>query len=589
MANEMANLPDNSTERSSEDRLDSWKEIAAYLKCSERTVRRWEEEGLPVHRHAHKSKAAIYAYKTEIDDWWRRGQVRLKQIAQEQQPSPHVLERRGIWVASVTILAAALAMILWFNEGGLRDRLFGRASRVRIESIAVLPLDNLSRDPEQEYFSDGMTDALITDLAQIGSLRVISRTSSMQYKRTKKSLPQIARELNVDGIVEGTVQREGERVRITAQLLYGPTDKHVWAQSYDRSLREVLALQNEVASAIAHEINVSVTPQEKSRLAAARPVNLEAHEAYLKGRYYLNKRTEEGFRQAITYFSEATQEDGNYALGYAGLADSYVLVGEYSLLPAKETFSRAREAAAKALELDETLAEAHNALAGVKEDFDWDWPGAEREFQRAIELNPGYATAHQWYSELLSELGRHDEALAQIKQAQQLDPFSLIVNAVYADALRTAGRDDLSIEQLRKTLEIDPNFAHAHFHLGLAQLRKGAFAEAVAEFQKASALSPNVTDYKGGLGYAYARAGERTEARKLLAELKDRSTRRYVSWFYVAAIYSGLDEKDQAFASLDRAYEQHEQGFVVMRREPMFDPLRGDPRYEDLLRRLGLP
>lgn len=591
MANEMANLPDGSTERSPEDRLDSWKEIAAYLKCSERTVRRWEKEGLPVYRHAHKAKAAIYAYKTEIDAWWHSGHERLKQIgdAQEEQPSPHVLGRRGIWVASVAILAAALAAVLWFNAGGLRDRLIGRASRVRIESIAVLPLDNLSRDPEQEYFSDGMTDALITDLAQIGSLRVISRTSSMQYKRTKKSLPQIARELNVDGIVEGTVQHEGERVRITAQLLYGPTDKHIWAQSYDRSLREVLALQNEVASAIAREINVSIMPQEKLRLTTARPVNLEAHEAYLKGRYYLNKRTEEGFRQAITYFSEATQKDGNYALGYAGLADSYVLLGEYSLLPAKETFSKAREAAAKALELDETLAEAHNALAGVKEDYDWDWPGAEREFQRAIELNPGYATPHQWYAELLSELGRHGEALAQIKQAQQLDPFSLIVNAVYADALRTAGQDDLSIEQLRKTLEIDPNFAHAHFHLGLTQLRKGAFAEAIAEFQKASNLSPNVTDYKGGLGYAYARADERSEARKLLDELKDRSKQKYVSWFYIAAVYSGLGEKDQAFASLDRAYQQHEQGFVVVRREPMFDPLRADPRYGDLLRRLGLP
>jgi TolB-like protein/lipoprotein NlpI len=453
----------------------------------------------------------------------------------------------------------------------------------------VLPLENLSADPDQEYFSDGITDALITDLAQIGSLRVISRTSSMQYKRTKKSLPEIARELNVDGIVEGTVLRSGDRVRITAQLLYGPSDKHIWAQSYDRSLRDVLALQNEVAGAIANEINIKVTPQEKMRLATARPVNLEAHEAYLKGRYYLNKRTEEGFGRAIEFFSEAIQKDPDYALGHSGLAESYVLLGEYSLTPAKEAFTNAREAAAKALELDDSLAEAHNALAAVKEDYDWDWPGAEHEFQRAIELNPGYATAHQWYAELLSELGRHEQALAQIKQGQQLDPFSLIINVVYADALRTAGEDDLAIEQLRKTLQIDPNFAHAYFHLGMTHLRKGALAEAIAEFQRAATLSPNVTDYKGALGYAYARAGKRAEARQVLDELKERSGRRYVSWFYVAVIYAGLNEKDLAFACLEKAYTQHEQGFVVMNREPMFDPLRSDPRFADLLRRMNLP
>lgn len=481
------------------------------------------------------------------------------------------------------------ALLLAFNVAKLRTRIFAESRSLDIHSLAVLPLENLSHDPDQEYFSDGITDALITDLAQIGSLKVISRTSSMQYKRTKKSLPIIARELNVDGIVEGTVLRSGDRVRITAQLLYGPSDKHIWAESYERSLRDVLALQNEVASAIAQEIKVKVTPQEKMRLATARPVNLEAHEAYLKGRYFLNKRTEEGFRRAIEYFNEANEKDHNYALGHSGLADSYILIGEYSLLPPKEAFSQARDAAAKALELDDTLAEAHNALAAVKEDYDWDWPGAEREFQRAIELNPGYATAHQWYAELLSEIGRDPEALAEIRRAQQLDPFSLIINAVSADALRTAGQDDLAIEQLRKTLEIDPNFAHAHFHLGLTQLRKGAFAEATAEFQTAETLSPNVADYKGALGYAYGRLGRRDEAHKLLDELKDRSKQSYVSWFYIAAIYVGLDEKHQAFACLEKAYEEREQGLVVMRREPMFDPLRADPRYQDLLRRMNLP
>jgi TolB-like protein/DNA-binding winged helix-turn-helix (wHTH) protein/Tfp pilus assembly protein PilF len=486
-------------------------------------------------------------------------------------------------------LALITVLLLWFNVDKLRTRIFAKSRSLEIRSIAVLPLDNLSKDPSQDYFSDGITDALTTELAQIGSLRVISRTSAMHFKGTRETLPEIGRELNVDAVVEGSITRSENRVRITAQLIEAPSDRHLWAKSYERDLKDILTLQDEVARDIAKEIRVKLTPEERTRLATVRPIDPAAHEAYLKGRYYLNKRTEEGFGRAIEYFSEAIQKDPNYALGHSGLADSYVLLGEYSLTPAKEAFTKAREAAAKALELDDSLAEAHNALAAVKEDYDWDWLGAEREFQRAIELNPGYATAHQWYAELLSELGRHEQALAQIKQGQQLDPFSLIVNVVYADALRTAGEDDLAIEQLRKTLEIDPNFAHAHFHFGMTYLREGTFAEAIAEFQKAATLSPNVTDYKGGLGYAYARAGKRAEARKVLNELKERSRRRYVSWFYIAVIYAGLNEKDQAFTCLEKAYAQHEQGFVVMNREPMFDPLRSDPRFADLLLRMNLP
>jgi serine/threonine protein kinase/TolB-like protein/Flp pilus assembly protein TadD len=491
-------------------------------------------------------------------------------------------QRRAVLAAlPLLVLLVALAWSFGWLRAGFP------AGQVR--SIAVLPLSNLSGDPTQEYFADGMTEQLTTALGQISALRVISRTSAMHYKGAKKTLPQIASELHVDAVIEGSVERSGNQVRITAQLIDAPTDRHVWAKSYERDLREVLSLQNEVATAIAHEIKIQLKPQEKVHLASARPVNLEAHEAYLRGRYYWNKRANGGFRRAIEYFSEAIQKDRNYALGYSGLADSYILMGEYSLLPPDLAFAKAREAATKALELDDTLAEAHNALAAVKEDYDWDWQGAEREFQRAIELNPGYASAHQWYAELLSGLGQNELALAEIKQAHQLDPFSLIINTVYADALRTAGQNDLSIEQLRKTLEIDPNFAHARFHLGMTHLRKGAFPEAIAEFQRAVALSPNVTDYKGGLGYAYARAGKRVEARKVLDELKNPSGRMRVSWFYIGAIYAGLDNKDQAFACLEKAYEEREQGLAVIKREPMFDPLRSDRRYADLLRRIGLP
>lgn len=589
MAIPAQDLRDRSSPASTHDRLTSWKEIAAYLNCSERTVRRWEEEGLPVYRHVHRSKAAIYAYKAEIDAWWRNGHEHLTGIGESQ--GERTVDATAIWtrpwlVATLALGAVLIAAVAW-NPGGWRDRLRGESSSPRIQSLAVLPLKNLSGDPSQDYFAEGMTEALTTELGQIGSLKVISRTSAMQLKGTTKKMPQIASELDVDAIVEGSVERAGDQVRITAQLIDAPHDRHLWAKSYERNLRNVLSLQEEVAQAIANEIKIKLTPRERNLLTNARPVNADVYEDYLKGRYYWNQRTEEGFRTAINYFSEATKKDPNYALGYSGLAHAYILLGEYSLLPAKEAFTNAREAAAKALELDDTLADAHNALAAVREDYDWEWAGAEGEFRRAIELNPGYATAHQWYAELLSMLGRHQEALAQIKQAQELDPFSLIVNAVTADVLRTAGQDDLSIEQLRKTLQMDPNFAHAHFHLGMVHLRTGAFAEAIAEFQKAATLSPSVADYKGGLGYAYARAGNRAEARNVLDELKHRSKGN--SWFYIAAIYAGLDEKGEAFAYLNKAYEQREQGLAVMNREPMFDALRSDPRFQDLLRRMNLP
>ena len=522
--------------------------------------------------------SALRAAGTEAPATTLAGPGAAEQAAAARQAP----RRRAVWIASLALVALLLALVWKFEW----YRPAFPAGKIR--SLAVLPITNLSGDPQQEYFADGMTDELITDLAQISALRVISRTSVMHYKGTTETLPQIARALHVDAVLEGSVERSGDQVRIRAQLIYAPTERHLWARSYEGSLRDVLALQNEVASAIAHEIKVQVTPQEQTRLAHALPVNLEAHEAYLKGRYYLNKRTEEGFRGAVEYFSEAIQKDGNYGLGYCGLADSYILLGEYSLLPAKDAFTKARQAAAKALELDDSLAEAHNALAAVKTDYDWDWSGAEREFRRAIALNPGYATAHQWYAELLSQLGRHQEALAEIKQAQQLDPFSLIINAVHGDVLRCAGQYDLAVQQLRNTLEIDPNFAHAHFHLGMTYLRKEAFAEAILEFQRAATLSPNVADYKGALGYAYARAGNRAEARKVLDELEAPSTRTYISWFYIAAVYAGLDEKDQAFASLDKAYEQREQSLAVMKREPMLDPLHSDPRFDGLLHRMGL-
>jgi TolB-like protein/predicted Ser/Thr protein kinase len=328
--------------------------------------------------------------------------------------------------AGVVVLAA---LVVGLNVGEWRGRLLGHAASPHIGSLAVLPLENLSHDPEQEYFADGITEELTTDLSKIGALRVISRTSALHYKRTNKTLPEIARELNVDGIIEGSVLRSGNRVRITAQLIHAPTDTHLWAESYERDLRDVLVLQDEVATAIANEIKVRLTPEEQARLTRARLVDPEAHELYLRGRYHWNKRTEEGFHNAITYFQQAIEKDPSYALAYAGLADSYTLLGVFGYIRAKDAFPRGKAAAIKALELDEKLAEAHASLARNKIAYDWDWPGAGREFERALELNPNYATAHYWYTYYYFAMGLLHDAAREQKRAVELDPLSLNINA----------------------------------------------------------------------------------------------------------------------------------------------------------------
>src|SRR5713226_8847351 len=478
-------------------------------------------------------------------------------------------------------LAALLALGAWFAV--FRTR--GEA----IDSVAVLPFVNVSADPQTEYLSDGITESVINNLSQLRSLRVMARSTVFRYKGKEADPQKVGQDLHVGAVLTGRLKERGDTLVIQAELVDVSKGTQLWGEQYNRKLADILAVQEEISREISEKLRLRLTGEEKTRMAKRPTENIEAYQLYLKGRYYWNKRTEEGFRRAIVYFSEATEKDPNYALAHAGLADSYIVLGYFSLLPAKEAYAKAREAATRALELDETLGEAHNALATAKADYDWDWPGAEREFRRAIELNPGYAITHQWYGRMLSELGRHEEALAEIKRAQQLDPLSLIINAVSGRILLYAGRDDLAIEQLRKTLEIDPNFAHAHQFLGYAYVRKGMFGEAIAEFQRAITLSPNFTQYQAGLGHAYARAGKSAEARKLLSELKEHSKRRYVSWCDFAAIYAGLGEKDQAFACLERAYAQRDARLVELKVDARLDPLRADPRFKDLLRRVGLP
>ena len=501
-----------------------------------------------------------------------------------QSAGLEVARKRRLWPPGRIIVVLALVLslpILAF----LLFRSRGRAS-ADIRSLAVLPLDNLSGEASQNYFADGMTDELITDLAQISALRVISRTSVMVYKGARKPLPEIARELNVDAVVEGTVLRSGDQVRITAQLIEASTDKHLWSQSYEGDLRDTLALQKKVATAIAEQIRIELTPQEQAALKDAKVVNPEAYEAYLKGRYFWNKRTADGLKVALAYFNQAIEEDPKYAQAYSGLADTYALLGdwEYGVLVPSEAYPKAKAAAIKALDLDKTLADAHTSLAFSLDAFDWDWQSAEKEFKRAIELNTGYATAHHWYAWHLSEMGRNSEAIAEMRKAENLDPLSLIISADMAEILLVAHLNDEAVEQSRRTIDMDPHFGIAHYELGQAFVQKHSYDEAIAEFQKAIELSGGSIPCTSNLAYAYAVSNQRNEAVKILNDLLTRSTRNASE---IALMYVGLGEKDQAMKWLERAYGEHFNPSILVR--PAFDPLRSDPRFQNLVHRIGLP
>ena len=472
---------------------------------------------------------------------------------------------------------------------GSRDA--GRRSVSRIKAIAVLPLANLSRDPEQDYFVDGMTEALITDLAQIGSLRVISRTSVMRYKGSDKTLAEIASELNVDGFVEGSVLRAGDRVRITAQLVHAANDQHLWAKSYERELSDVLSLQGEVARAIAEEVEAKLTPQERARLARVRQVNPAAHEAYLKGRFYWARATEDAVRKSIEYFEESVKKDPSYAVAYAGLADAYNQLANPILEIAPQTLviPKVKAAATKALELDDSLAEAHISIGRIQFYYDWDWTGAEKSFRRAIELNSNYPFAHYMYGLLLSAVGRHAEAAREVKTALESDPVALLVNGVAGLIYCFAGRFEAAEEQLRKTLQLDPNFMFAHWVLGgLCLTSMGRYDDAIEELQKAIALSENIAHPRGLLGYTYAKVGRKEDALRVLAELEAMGRQRYVAPVSRVFVYAGLGD-DRLFDALEEAYQQRSSSLVWSMVFPHWDELRAHPRFRDLLRRMNFP
>jgi TolB-like protein/DNA-binding winged helix-turn-helix (wHTH) protein/Flp pilus assembly protein TadD len=498
-------------------------------------------------------------------------------------PRPAKLRLRPVyWITITAVVVFASILAFLFNRTH-------RSPPPQIRSLAVLPLENLSGDAQQDYFADGITDQLITDLAQIRALRVISRTSVMTYKGERKALPQIARELNVDAVVEGTVLRSGERVRITAQLIQAPTDKNLWSETYEGNIRDTLVVQTKVAQAIAEQIRIELTPQEQAGLRNLKEVEPDAYENYLKGRYFWNKRTPDGLRKAIQYFTQTITQDPNYAPAYSGLADSYALAGdwEYGVMTTKEALPKAIAAAKKAIELDGNLSEAHTSLAFCLEGFDWDWQAADTEFLKAIELNPGYATGHHWYSWHLALLGKNEEAISEMRKAQNLDPLSLIINADLAELLLIARFPDESIAQSRKTIEMDSGFALAHNQLGQAYLAKNMFADAVSELQKAVQLSGGSAVSIANLARAYAASGRRDKAEELLNELKARSSGGYALSSELAGIYTALGDKTQAIAWIEKGYEDRFNPSVLLR--PSFDPLRSDTRFKDLVRRIGLP
>jgi TolB-like protein/DNA-binding winged helix-turn-helix (wHTH) protein/Tfp pilus assembly protein PilF len=503
-----------------------------------------------------------------------------------REPTKHsywLVHRKKVATIAAAILLAAAASLY-----ALRAREHA-TSKTAITSLAVLPLTNLSGDAGQDYFADGMTDELITRLSNISALRVISRTSVMHYKGTQKTIPEIARELNVDAVMEGAVQRSGDRVRVSAQLIETRTDRHLWAESYERDLRDVLALEGEVSSAIAREVQLQLTPTEHARLSDKGTLSPEAHEAYLKGSYYWNKLTEEDVRKSVTYFEEAIRLAPSFAPAYASLAFSYNLLASDEYVAPQDGFPKAKELARKALDLDQNLAGAHAALGYALYLFDWNWAAAEAEFRRANELEPNGQGARGVYALYLSSMGRHEEAIAEMKRVVELDPLAVLALWNLGSLYWDAGQPEQAVEQFRKILEIDSNSPDGHQGLGITYAMEKRYDNAIAELQQAVKLSGQDVWMKASLGYAYAVAGRKKAAREVLSDLERTSKRKYVSGYLIATVYAGLGDKEAAFHWLEAAFENRDCQMPQLRNEPSFESLRSDPRFGELVRRIGLP
>jgi TolB-like protein/Flp pilus assembly protein TadD len=575
-------------------RLGSWKEIAAFFDSDESTVRRWEKDrGLPVHRVPGGAGAKVFGYTDELARWLKRStDEAIEPNPVPVQPAigtvparaePETITTPGGWrkwrVPTAVLVALALV--------GTGLLLFApRGDHMAIRAIAVLPLHNMTGDNRQDYLAQGMTDELITDLARISSLRVVSHTSVQQYVDTSKSLPTIAAELDVDAIVEGSVMRTPNGIRVNVQLLDARHDRHIWADVLERDMGDATSMQQELAEEIAAQIGVQLTPFEKQYFAGRHEVSPESFEDYLKGRYYWNKRTPDGLSKAEMYFKAAVTADTANPLAYAGLADTYLLDSLYSSTADSGTLEKARSAAAHALALDEQLAEAHCSMAYVLFLKDWNFGGAEREFRRALVLNPNFATAHQWYAEVLSVMGRHVAAIAEVRKAEELDPFSMIIHHEAGQILQNARDYRKAIEEYAKAEAIDPAFSQPHGGAAMAWRRLGVFDKAIAELRIAARLDdrffgPTAVDQ---IADAYARSGPRGFLEETLAE-----RRFYPQPAYSAALdQAALGQTDAAFVSLQEAYREHDLDTLSILCSPEFDRMRSDPRYASLLHSIGL-
>jgi DNA-binding SARP family transcriptional activator/TolB-like protein/Flp pilus assembly protein TadD len=535
----------------------------------------------PAEEEAHRQLMRLYALTGSKRQSLRQFQICCEALRKElgARPERETMELHG------QIISGHIHPIL---PGGVQqEHDYGQV----IASLAVLPFANSSANPNAEYLSDGITESIINGLSQLRRLRVMARSTVFSYKGREADPRVIGRDLGVSAVVIGRVLQFEDMLIIRAELIDVADGTQLWGEQYDRKISDILAVQEEISREISEKLRLKLTSDEQKRLTKRYTENTEAYRLYLKGRYFWNKRTEEGVKKGIQFFRQAIAKDPNYALAYAGLADSYIILGNFGVaaLPLGEAVLRAREAAVTALELDDTLAEAHALLGCILVEYDWNWPDAEKEFKRAIELNPNYATAHHWYAFIyLVAIGRLDEAIGEEKRAQELDPLSLIINTNVGTLLYLARQYDEAIEQYQNALEIDPTFIITHWMLGLAYEQKEMYREAIMEFQRAVALSGESALPLALLGHAYAISGEESEALKVLNELEELSKRKYVSPYRVGAIHVGLGDGDQAIEWLQRAYQERDAWLIWLKADPVFDSLRSDPRFQDILRRIGL-